>query len=121
MAEASGVKGLGESVKGSIQNGIKNIGGKMGVGSKAQMGAKGRDTGNKQANNPPAPNSGSGNSTGNGGGSTGNGGGNSGGSNNNTGSSGGSGTGNTTGNSGGGDSGNTTGNSGGGGSGTPTP
>ena len=114
MAEASGVKGLGESVKGSIQNGIKNIGGKMGVGSKAQMGAKGRDTGNKQANNPPAPNSGSGNSTGNGGG-------NSGGSNNNTGSSGGSGTGNTTGNSGGGGSDNTTGNSGGGDSSTPTP
>lgn len=113
MAEASGVKGLGESVKGSIQNGIKNIGGKMGVGSKAQMGAKGRDTGNKQANNPPVPNSGSGNSTGNGGGSSG-------GSNNNTGSSGGSGTGNTTGSSGSG-TGNTTGNSGGGGSSTPTP
>ncbi len=103
MAEASGLKGFGQSVKGDIQSGIKNIGGKMGIGSKAQMGAKGRDTGNKPANNPPAPNSGSGNSSGNGGGSSG-------GSNNNTGGSG-----------GGSGSGNNTGNSGSGGSGTPTP
>lgn len=45
LAEASGVKGAANAVGNKIKGGIKQGLGKMGIGSQAQQGAKGRDTG----------------------------------------------------------------------------